>query len=933
MRAHKLALILHAHLPYVRQDHAGTLEERWLYEALTETYIPLLQVFHALRREHVPFRITLSVTPTLAAMLDDRILQERYLAHLDHLIELAQRERERIAGSSFAALAAFYAQRLSEVRASYTRWNCELLPVLRDLQEQGHIELLASAATHGFLPYMQTPEAVQAQVTAGRATYAKHFGRDPSGFWLPECAYAPTLLQTLAAQGIRYIFLDSHSLLHADSPPTHGEYSPVSIGNHLHAFVRHQATSQLVWNAQSGYPGDSVYREYYRDIGWDLGWQSTAEWSYIKPYLLPDGARIHTGIKYYRITGRTDHKEIYDPQIAKQRVAAHAEHFLSACQQALTAASEAGDLAPQIVAMYDAELFGHWWYEGPEWIAQVLRKAAAYCIETVSPKEVPIPTMQSSTLGFSSWGRGGYGDVWVNETNQWTYRHLHAAERRLTRLANQIDWPRQQANLLSTALKHLLLAQSSDWHFILDGGTFREYATNRITRHLLCAHDAMDKVEGLDQHSSSGVCDMLDESLLPAVSYSAFRSHSVFARAQAFRVGRVDRICMLTWEYPPHVVGGLGKSVSESAAALVRLGEQVHVVTVAAPGLPDYECRCGVHVHRVEVAQTDPTLDFADWVFLFNIAVIERVLQLEREGCSFSLVHAHDWLVGTAARELHESLRSALITTIHATEYGRSQGKIESPLQRLIHAEEEQLVQTSDRIFVCSHAMCNEVQFLFNVPRERISVHPNGVSPAAITSEAQMVDALHKSDRVLFIGRLVHEKGTHILVQAMRLVLARFPNAQLLIAGRGPMQQSLQEQSSDLGDHVYFLGFVDPPQRERLLRLAAVTVVPSLYEPFGLVALEAMQVGCPVVVSDTGGLAEIVTHGVDGLTAITGHAESLAEQICYVLADSARAVQMAERARRKVLSLYDWTRISLQMQDSYALAGHHKLSAQTSNFT
>ncbi|MDX1764711.1 MAG: DUF1957 domain-containing protein, partial [bacterium] len=321
-----LCLMLHAHLPYVRHpEYEDFLEEDWFYEAMTETYIPLLQVFEGAVHDGIDFRVTMSLTPSLISMMTDPLLQERYYRHITKLIELAGREVERTRWlPEFHSLAQMYYYRLNETRDYFqNRKGRNLVGAFRVLQDQQVLEIVTCGATHGFLPLMDvTREAVRAQVYTACDHYEKHMGRRPRGIWLPECGYAPGIDEILRDAGIQYFFTESHGILHASPRPKYGVFAPVVTASGVAAFGRDLESSKQVWSAEEGYPGDFEYREFYRDIGFDL------EYDYIRPYLHADGVRVNTGIKYYRITGNTADKLPYDPHRAREKVAQHAGNFM-----------------------------------------------------------------------------------------------------------------------------------------------------------------------------------------------------------------------------------------------------------------------------------------------------------------------------------------------------------------------------------------------------------------------------------------------------------------------------------------------------------------------------------------------------------------------------------------------------------------------------
>ncbi|MBU2541663.1 MAG: DUF1957 domain-containing protein [Candidatus Omnitrophica bacterium] len=487
-----LCLMLHAHLPFVRHpEEEYFLEENWLYEAITETYIPLIKVFDRLIKDGVDFRITMSLTPPLVSMLKDPLLQNRYQRHIDRSIELAAKEIERTGYDPyFHGLALMYHRKLVEAKEIFSnRYNKDIVEAFKAFQDLGYVEIVASCATHGFLPLLcLNPSDVAAQVNIGVQHYKKTFGRDPKGFWLPECGYYPGLDEALKEAGIRYFFLDSHGILNADPLPRYSVYAPVYCPSGVAAFARDWESSKQVWSSKEGYPGDPVYREYYKDIGYEL------DYDYIKPYIHPAGIRINTGLKYWRITGNSDYKEAYSPQAAKDKAAEHAGNFMFNREKQVQHLLSTMDRKPIIVAPYDAELFGHWWFEGPMWIDFLARKIFydQQTISMITPSQYlgEYPTNQMCLPSSSSWGYKGYNDVWVEGSNDWLYRHVHAAGEKMRELSEILDTYSDKAKhdlyrrALNQAGRELLLTQASDWAFIMKTGTMVPYAQKRVKVHL-----------------------------------------------------------------------------------------------------------------------------------------------------------------------------------------------------------------------------------------------------------------------------------------------------------------------------------------------------------------------------------------------------------------------------------------------------------------
>jgi 1,4-alpha-glucan branching enzyme len=494
-----LALVLHAHLPFVRHpEHEEFLEEDWLFEAITESYIPLLTMMDRLVRDDVAFNLTMTVTPTLCAMLEDQLLRERYVRYLDRAIALAEREVDRNGNDErLRELSEFYHQHFVQSRNRFFEWNGDLLGVFHRHRDEGCLEIVASAATHGLLPLLQqSPAAVRAQVAIGCESYRRTFHADPIGFWLPECAYYPGLENILREENVRWFVIDAHGLMFGQPRPRRAIYAPCFTPAGPSAFARDRDSSRQVWSATEGYPSDPAYREFYRDIGFELS----------PEHLWPGSNstfRKFTGIKYHRITDRHREKELYVPAAAARMADAHASHFLDARRRQLNDL-RALDFDPIIVAPFDAELFGHWWFEGPQFLEALIRKAAHgqqdlritsknkyghEDFQLIAPSEFLArhPTQQTVSPAASSWGENGHLGVWLDETNSWIYPHLHSAADRMRKLAcANSSAPSELADrALKQLARELLLAQSSDWAFLIKTGTAKHYATKRVTDHLL----------------------------------------------------------------------------------------------------------------------------------------------------------------------------------------------------------------------------------------------------------------------------------------------------------------------------------------------------------------------------------------------------------------------------------------------------------------
>ena len=514
-----VSFVLHAHLPFIHHPESNDyLEESWLYEAISETYIPLLKNFKKLVDEEVNFRITMSMTPPLLSMLDNKLLQQKYINYLENLIELSEKEIKRTTfNEKMNNLSKYYYERYSEdLKLFRDEFKCDLISQFKHFQDIGVLEIITCGATHGYFPILYVNEkTVRAQIAVGVQTYERYFGKKPRGIWLPECGYVPEADKYLREFGVDYAIVESHGILYANPTPVYGTLAPIVSPQGFTVFGRDMESSRQVWSSINGYPGDYNYRDFYRDIGYE------ADYDYIKPYIAHNGVRVHTGIKYHRITGDTDNKDIYDIQWAKDSAERQAGHFLNSRTEQIENASHYMNKPPIVLCPYDAELYGHWWYEGPYWL-YILFKKIYYdeCnFELITPSEYmdKYPEIQQCQPCRSSWGANGYSEVWLNPSNDYAHKHLHTAGDRMCELAykfrdsynilNNLDNKikelkkekkpitsitssskyrntKLQVRALNQAARELLLAQSSDWLFIITNNTMVDYAHRRIKDHI-----------------------------------------------------------------------------------------------------------------------------------------------------------------------------------------------------------------------------------------------------------------------------------------------------------------------------------------------------------------------------------------------------------------------------------------------------------------
>ena len=483
-----VSFVLHAHLPFVHHPESEDyLEEQWFFEAISETYIPLILNFQKLVDEGVDFRFTMSLTPPLLNMLDNKLLQDRYIKYLEQHIELSEKEIERTKDDErINKLSHYYFDRYSnDLHVFRDVYKCNLISAFKKFNDLGVLEIIGCGATHGYFPILYVNEkTVRAQIALGVQTYNKYFDRPIKGFWLPECGYVPEADKYLKEFGVEYVLTETHGILYADPTPLYGTYAPIVSPGGVVAFGRDLESSRQVWSSINGYPGDFNYREFYRDIGYD------APYDYIKPYIAANGARVSTGIRYHRITGKTENKDIYDLQWAQDSVNSQAGHFFDCRVKQIDYLAEHTKNPPIIVCPYDAELYGHWWYEGPDWL-YTLAKKVYYdkCnFKLITPGEYidKYPEMQESTPCRSSWGAKGYSYVWLNQTNDYIHRHLHTCGNRMCEVAYEFSNEPQDSmkrRVLNQMARELVLLQSSDWLFIITNGTMVDYAKKRVKDH------------------------------------------------------------------------------------------------------------------------------------------------------------------------------------------------------------------------------------------------------------------------------------------------------------------------------------------------------------------------------------------------------------------------------------------------------------------
>ncbi len=509
----ELALVLHAHLPYVRSEAPGSLEEDWFFQALMECYLPLLQTLEeaAAAKDQRP-KITIGLSPTLLTLLQDEDLKKRFPDWLSVRIALLND-----APKSQLEAATHLSKRIQKQLNNWNVCSGDLIARFAELQNSKVVDLLTCAATHGYLPLLrEQPEAVNGQLKTAVIEHHRLFGVNPLGIWLPECAYYEGLDNLMVEAGLRYAILDGHGLLHATPRPRYGIYAPICSKGGVAFFGRDSEATLPVWSAKDGYPGNALYREFHKDLGWELPVETLNNIGLKEPRPL--------GLKLHKVTSQNaalNEKEVYEPQLAAKRIKEDAKNYLQGRRAQLEKLNTQMAIKPLLVAPFDAELFGHWWFEGPSFLAELFLQANEEKITFTRLRDV---LMESRKLQLcepcpSSWGRGGYHDYWLNETNAWIIPEWSKATNAMIASCSTKKRTKGNIKLLEQAARELLLSQSSDWSFILRAGTTTELAKERIHRHLSRFWTLIRVLNGEEQLTKEALKNLeIDDRIFPEIN-------------------------------------------------------------------------------------------------------------------------------------------------------------------------------------------------------------------------------------------------------------------------------------------------------------------------------------------------------------------------------------------------------------------------------
>jgi 1,4-alpha-glucan branching enzyme len=506
--ADAFAVVLHSHLPYARGAGRWPHGEEWIHEAILGTYLPLLTTLHDLRAAEVPFHLTVGLTPVLLEQLADRDVVHRSIQYIDDQIRRAESDRKQLASEGQAhraELATFYATIYRTLGTAYVaRFDSDIVGAFADLARTGHVEILTSAATHGYLPLLDEA-TVHLQLATGRRSSRRLLGTEPTGIWLPECAYRPGLETILEDHGFTHFFTDADLLagrslatgrlrrsprerersgsalaaiavLERPPVPSPGEtdvFRPYLVaGSDVVVVARHPEVSGQVWSALHGYPGDPHYREFHRKDD-------------------------RSGLRYWRVTDQASglgEKQEYVPHTAAERVQAHADHFVDVVRRELEAHRARTGRDGMLTVTFDSELFGHWWFEGVDWLAAVVRRMAESgpAMTAVADRLALEPPEERVELREGSWGKDNDHSTWLNERTLWIWHELERMEARFASTRDETPGDDLHQRALRQAARELLLASSSDWPFLVTTGQAADYAVERFRSHALRFHRACE---------------------------------------------------------------------------------------------------------------------------------------------------------------------------------------------------------------------------------------------------------------------------------------------------------------------------------------------------------------------------------------------------------------------------------------------------------
>jgi len=484
MKKLSFQFVLHSHLPFIKHmDYTWYNEELWLYEAINESYLPLLRMFNKLDSENKEINITMSFSASLLYMLDDDFLKIRFENRLLNLIKLAKKEKKRLKDRKEIKIVDYYLDLYKQNYKLYKDLNKNIISGFKRLYDKGKINIITTAGTYCYMPlYKDFPYNNNTQIQLGFNTHLKFFKKATSGFWIPECAYYKGLDLQLKNKNFKYSYASASSVLFSNKVPINGSFYPIKSENGLYFFVQDIISNDIL---KDHFTSNSLYRDFYRDIAYDL------DLNYIAPYISPDGFRVPTGLKYYSITDKNSkHKELYDIDLALKQIKIDVKDFLNFNKKRFSIIKDMILESPILSNYYNTELFGHKWFEGIFFLEEFLRKineddevetdtALTYLKKNKGHHIDTIP------LNFSNW-KNSYSSEWLNDNNVYIYKDIHLSIEYMHDLSKRFHNEKGSINnkILNQALRNILMMQFSDWAIIMQSGISYLYADNRIKEHL-----------------------------------------------------------------------------------------------------------------------------------------------------------------------------------------------------------------------------------------------------------------------------------------------------------------------------------------------------------------------------------------------------------------------------------------------------------------
>ena len=497
MKRGYLNIVLHAHLPYIRHSEGEEVyEEVWFYEAMCESYMPLVRMLFKAESENLNYHITLVLSPTLIEMITDKQTSKGFLEYLNKHIELGEKELERLKNDKeFYAVAKDTLDLYITTKEELTnKYNGKLINALIKLQERGKVEIITSVASHAFLPiYESKPCLIKSGISTATSVHFTNFKDYPKGLWLPDCGYYPHLDELLKKNVLesQYFMVSPVSFALSKTSIKRGCYAPIKTSSGLYAFALDTAIMDLVTSSYTGYPGDDDYREFYRDIGYDL------PLSYIGDYIPNKEERGFTGYKYYSVSGKREDKRVYNKDVAMKKVAMHSKHFVDTINNKIKDISALIDRKPMVNVAFDAELLGHWWKEGVDWLYSVIKDVNDFGeFELISGSDYinEYPECDTAVLSRSALTLNTYAYPYIDGDNNRIQRLIFNAIDKVKDIAERYYNDKNPVRLryIKQAVKEMLLATSSDWLQIMHNNTSTIYAEKRIDEHLYSINKIYD---------------------------------------------------------------------------------------------------------------------------------------------------------------------------------------------------------------------------------------------------------------------------------------------------------------------------------------------------------------------------------------------------------------------------------------------------------